>query len=83
MTTALSGQQMTLPVSVGVLSCSSFGHSAWFTPRSGRRKCSVRRMKNDDVVATGCLAKAELPTAGALGLEVPSGLLLAADEVIE
>jgi hypothetical protein len=25
MTTALSGQQMTLPVSVGVFSCSSFG----------------------------------------------------------
>jgi hypothetical protein len=25
---------MTLQVSVGVFSCSSFGHSAWFTPRS-------------------------------------------------
>jgi hypothetical protein len=32
MTTALSGQQMTLPVSVGVYSCSFFGHSAWLTP---------------------------------------------------
>jgi len=48
MTRALSGQQMTLPVSVGVFSCLSFGHSAWFTPRSGRRKCSVRRAKNEN-----------------------------------
>jgi hypothetical protein len=29
---ALSGQQMTLPVSVDVYSCSCFGHSAWLTP---------------------------------------------------
>jgi len=28
MTTALSGQQMTLSVSVGVYSCSFFGHAA-------------------------------------------------------
>jgi hypothetical protein len=35
MTTALSGQQMTLPVSVGVYSCSSFGDSAWLNARSG------------------------------------------------
>jgi hypothetical protein len=33
MTTAVSGQQMTPPVSsVGAYSCSSFGHSAWLTP---------------------------------------------------
>jgi hypothetical protein len=32
MPTAVSGQQMTLPVSVGAASCLSFGHSAWLTP---------------------------------------------------
>src|SRR5262249_29785762 len=35
MTTALSGQQMTLPISVGVYSCSSFGHSAWLILKLG------------------------------------------------
>jgi Putative transposase len=32
MTTALSGQQMTLRVWVGAYSCLYFGHSAWLTP---------------------------------------------------
>src|SRR5262249_57002432 len=48
MTTALSRQQMTLPVSDGVFSCSSFGHSAWLTPRSGRGKTSLRRTDNQN-----------------------------------
>jgi len=32
MTTAVSGQQLNPPVSVGAYSCLSFGHSAWLTP---------------------------------------------------
>jgi hypothetical protein len=32
MTTAVSGRQVTLPVSVGAYSRLSFGHSAWLTP---------------------------------------------------
>jgi hypothetical protein len=32
MTTALSGQQMTLPVWVGAYSCLSFDHYAWLSP---------------------------------------------------
>ena len=48
MTKALSGQQMTLPVSVGVYSCSSFGHSAWLTPVVACEKkapCDARRTR--------------------------------------
>ena len=36
MTPAVSGQQMTPPVSAGAYSCLSFGHSAWLTPCNGR-----------------------------------------------
>src|SRR6476646_7376953 len=43
MTTALSGQQMTLPVSVGVCSCSSFGHSAGAPPSPGNSRSPVIR----------------------------------------
>jgi hypothetical protein len=32
MPTAVTGQQVTLPVSVDAYSCLSFGHSAWLTP---------------------------------------------------
>ena len=33
MPTAVTGQQVALPVSVDAYSCVSFGHSAWLTPR--------------------------------------------------
>jgi hypothetical protein len=32
MPTAVTGQKVTLPVSVDAYSCLSFGHSAWLTP---------------------------------------------------
>jgi hypothetical protein len=33
MPTAVTGQQVTLPVSADAYSCMSFGHFAWLTPR--------------------------------------------------
>jgi hypothetical protein len=63
MTTALSGQQMALPVWVGAHSCLSFGHSAWLTPWLWHVKtlCAAHEGQEPELVM--CIFSEELADA--------------------